>query len=60
MRTGLSGRFEGASESYADSRFSKKPEHDSAAQFEETVGRAYYAGGFDPIKDTRVEKASLV
>jgi hypothetical protein len=60
MRTRLSGRFKGALESYADSRFFWKPSFGPRLFFEKIAGAAYHTRGFDWNKDSRVEKAGLV
>ena len=51
--------LQGASESYAGSRFYWKPSY-SRLFFERLSERASYTGGFGRIEDSRVEEACLV
>ena len=52
--------LQGASESYADSKCSRKPGHGFGGSFEETAGGAHYARCFGGSEDSWVETASLV
>jgi len=50
---------QGATVSYADSRFSGKARFQSSLSFRRTE-RAYYAGGFGRIEDAWIEETSVV